>query len=451
MSPLDDELRSLLHSRADLLSPAPDPLVGIERRAARMRRTRVASSMVAAAMAVGVVALAVPSVVHDHAARTEQVATTPPTPSPVPTPSPSSAGAAEDGVLNPADPWVYRGNRNVIADVSTLQAEWSAVHPGAQLTPLYGEVYESSQKPQITFASTGGGDRWGVATSSEAGWTFLHDEVLTSGTKVLMAALPADEVPRLLVIAAPTTGQLEYAKDGSSFGPIAGRLPGVGYVPLEGDTSGDAVRVLDGNGDIDHPVFQGPAPDYQRPTPAPASRGPQETTSAPALAARYAFNPDLPWKYRGTSRDGYGDIVSTDRKQFVTDHGERQGQQDTPLYVVHLSATTDVAVVLHARPGDDWVSFTAHQGSTTHQLAYQPTAGEDILSAYLALDSVNGLLIAVASDSAASLVLQTGSRAEVGGSRTAGIWDWAPHADPQARLAVYAAGDIEPYSSQPAT
>jgi hypothetical protein len=320
------------------------------------------------------------------------------------------------------------------------------------VTPLYGQIYESSQKPQITFVSTGGsGDRWGIATTSEAGWTFLHDAALAPGTTVLMAALPADEVPRLLVVAAPSIGDIAYAPDGSTFSSIPMVVPGVAFRALDGDTSKDAVRVLDGDGNMDSPVFQGAAPDYEGTSAPPSVKQPPETSSAPTLAARYALDPAKPWKYRGATQDGTGDITSADRKEFMSHHAETPGEQDTPLYVAHLSSTTDVAVVLHTRADGAWVSFTAHDGTGTHQVAYQPTRGEDILSAYVPLDGAHGLLIGVASDQAANLVLQTGSRAEVGGSRTAGIWDWAPGADPQARLAAFATGDIEPYSSQSAT
>lgn len=319
MSPLDDELRALLRSRADTLTPASDPLVGVEKRATKMRRTRVASSVAAAALAVGAIAVAVPSLMPHRAQRTEQVATTP-TPSPASTPSPSPV-AVDDSALDPAHPWDYRGDRSVVADVSTLQSEWSTVHPGAVLTPLYGEVYGSSQKPQITFVSSGGGQaRWGVATSSEAGWTFLHDAVLATGTKVLMAALPADEVPRLLVVAAPTTGRLEYAKDGSTFTPIAGALPGVGYVPLQGDTSRDVVRVLDGNGDIGHPVFQGPAPDAAAPTSGNSAR----PTNA------------LDWQTRGT-------VDTRLESQAVSAYAQARGTQDAVVGHQVLWGGTDSA------------------------------------------------------------------------------------------------------------
>ncbi|MDT7572994.1 MAG: hypothetical protein QOE05_3168 [Actinomycetota bacterium] len=268
MTPIDDELRSLLHNRADGVAPAPDPLSGIERRAKRMRRNQVAAAVAGSALAVAAVAVAVPALVPDRGGKSSVVATAPPSESPSPRATAVPGQPVPEGALDPQQPWDYRGDRAVIAgnELTTLQSEWATAHPGATLTPLYGEVYESSQRPQVTFVSTGGGsDRWGVATSSEAGWTWLHDEPLAFGTKALMAPLPADEAARLLVVAAPTTGQIEYAKDGSSFRPLTGVSPsiaGVAYTSLEGDTSHDAVRVLNGDGDIDHPVFQGPAPDY---------------------------------------------------------------------------------------------------------------------------------------------------------------------------------------------
>jgi hypothetical protein len=265
MSPIDDELRSLLHSRADGVAAAPDPLGGVERRAKKMRRNRLAASVAGSAVVVAAIAVAVPSLVPDRN-DASSVATTP-SPDVSVAPSPTTAGSYGPNDLDPAHPWTYRGDPGVVAgnELATLQSEWAAAHPGATVSPLYGEVYEPSRRPQVTFVSTGGGaDRWGVATTSEAGWTFVYDAALPAGTTVLMAALAADEVPRLLIVAAPTTGQIEYAKDGETFAPLTGvaaDIPGVAYAPLEGDTSKDVVRVLDGNGDIDHPVFIGPAPD----------------------------------------------------------------------------------------------------------------------------------------------------------------------------------------------
>lgn len=450
MTPIDDELRALLHSRADVLTPAPDPLGGIERRARRMRRNRVAASVAGSALVVAAIGIAVPALLPEGGGTGQVATSTEPTPSA----SPSVAASAAPGALDPQHPWDYRGDAGLINDneLASLQAEWSAKHPGATVKPLYGSVYESSQQPEIVFVSTGGGaDRWGIGTTSHAGWTWLHDEPLSPGTTALLAALSGDEAPRLLVVASPATGDIGYALDGTTFRSIQ-RSPGIGLTPLEGDTTKDVVRVLDGDGNEDEPVFRGPAPDYLRPSSPPSTpssvKAPAETSSAPALAARYAFDPAKPWKYRGPTE--LGDVVAADNRAFTASHGQGPWTE-TPLYAAHLSATTEVAVVLHVHGTESYVTFTAQDGNGTHQEVDAQPKGQDILSAYVALDAAHGLLIGAASDQAANLVLQTGDRAEVGGSKTAGIWDWAPKADPQARLAVFAAGDAEPYSSQSAT
>jgi hypothetical protein len=458
MSPIDDELRNLLHARADVLAPAPDPLGGIERRARRMRRNRVAASVAGAALAVSAVAVAVPLLRPGTDNGATQFASQQPSLS-GPQPSSTSQAALPATALDPQHPWAYRGDPAVIAgnELTTLRSEWTTKHPGTTLAPLFGHVYEPSAQTEIVFVSTGDTNRWGVATSSEGGWSFLVDEPLAPAATVLMTALPGDEVQRLLILAGPTTGQISYAADGTTFRDYPGVDVGVVFVPLEGDTSRAVVRVLDGDGDLDNPVFLGRIPtatgsgDVPSPSPSPDATQPAEVTSAPTMAARLAFDPAHPWAYRGAAQDGTGDIVSADNKQFMSTYPQSAGEQDTVLYAVHLSATTDVAVVLHARTDGDYVSFTAHDGNGTHQVAYQPATGEDILSAYVPLDAQHGLLIGVVSDQAGNVVLQTGDRAEVGGSRTAGIWDWTPKADPQARLAAFAKGDGEPYSSQPAT
>ena len=165
--------------------------------------------------------------------------------------------------LDPAHPWAYRGDPGLLANgnLDTLRRDWDVKHPGAQLSPLFAQVYEPSQQTEIVFVSHAADDRWGIATTSEGGIDFLVDEPLPSPSTVLMTTLSGDEVPRLLVVAGPATGDLSYAKDGATWRTIPGPTAGIAFVPLEGDTSHDAVRVLDGNGDLDHPVFLGPAPD----------------------------------------------------------------------------------------------------------------------------------------------------------------------------------------------
>ena len=468
MSPLDDELRTLLSDRADRLLPAANPLLGVERRARRMRRNRVAASIGGAAIAVAAIALAVPSVLPDRDVGgpvtyadspspepSESLSASPTIAAPVPPqdwPSRGSAtpaalafakqqyakavqlppngvdlrllwggspdggpqvllaagnkvGApagktelvvvyyAEDGVkqliehnplppdarevdrivnagsdpyvvaigepgtaqigyaadggndfraqpltdgvaafrrlgptgsrpdalfytfsdgtqqtrlvhtgasegsapaasltLDPAAPWAYRGDPAILGHglLGTLQRDWAAKHPGSTLTPLFGQLYEPSRRPEVAFVA---GARWGVATTTGSGTDFVWDQPLPAGTSVLMAALAGDEAGRLLIVTSPAVGQISYARDGLSFHAVTGLVPGVAFAPMATDPSRDAVQVLDGDGNLDSPLFQGPAPDPQHlvTSTAPANLlawQPRGTVPRPALVAQ---------------------------------------------------------------------------------------------------------------------------------------------------------------------
>ena len=312
MSPIDDELRALLSDRASAVPPAPDPLGGIERRAKRMRRNRVAASVAGTALVVSAIALALPTLRPDNGGGTTQVAATP-SPAVSIEASPTAA-PARASMLDPEHPWPYRGLEKLVVptELASLQAEWSAKHPGSTLRPLYGHVYEPSNQEEIVVVSSLP-YRWGVATSSEAGWQFDVDNELPARATVLMTPLPGDEAPRLLILAAPSTGDMSYAKDGTSFRTVVGSDPGVAFVPLEGDTSHDMVRVLDGDGDEDHPVFRGPAPDAD-----------SQVTGTDGRPANY-----LNWQTRGT----------VDRRledQAVAAYAEAKGSRDIALVGHHV-------------------------------------------------------------------------------------------------------------------
>jgi hypothetical protein len=284
MTPLDDELRSMFRNRAGTVAPAPDPLGGIEQRAKRMRRNRVGASVAGAALAVAAIAVAVPSLVPDREAG--QVATTP-------TPSASPGPDLPPTALNPLSPWAYRGDDLSLlgpGTLDTIKREYGSKHGATsiELTPLYGKVYGPSQQFELVFladvtAADGVGQYfWGVSTTpTDAGPVFLADEPLAEPALALMAALPGDAAARLLVVAAPGSGAVEYASDGENFRDIQIKLmveqfgspstqvettTGIGLTALVGDTSKDVVRVLDGQGGLAHPIFEGPAPDYAGPT-----------------------------------------------------------------------------------------------------------------------------------------------------------------------------------------
>src|SRR5881227_3360248 len=101
MTPLDDELRSLFHARTDQLAPPSDPLGGIERRAKRMRRNRVAVSVAGSALLVAGIAIAVPTLSSGDDRPTLLPATQPPSAS-----ATAVAGRAYGpNELDPANPW----------------------------------------------------------------------------------------------------------------------------------------------------------------------------------------------------------------------------------------------------------------------------------------------------------------------------------------------------------
>lgn len=336
MSPIDDELRTLFTSRADLLAPAPDPLAGIESRARRMRRNRVAASVAGTALAVAAIAAVVPAVLPEKVADGGGSQFADPTPSP----------SAPDRVvfttesLDPANPWPFRGAESVLGNgnLETIQREWAVKHPGSTVKPLYGQVYEPSGQAEVVFVATGqGSDRWGVAASSESGPEFLVDNVFAPNTKALLAALPGDEVPRLLMLASPATGDISYAADGTTWQPLTMPAAGVAFRALEGDTSRDAVRVLDGNGDLDKPVFLGPAPDFQS-----------------------VGQPDnlVLWPSRGATLDT--DVFETALTSFATGVGRDRGDVDGSVLFFGDDDAGNVFLL-----GQAWV-----KGSDAHTFGY---------------------------------------------------------------------------------
>ena len=254
MSPIDDELRTALQRRATGVAPSPDPLAGIERRAGRMRRNRLAASVAGSVLAVTAVATAVPLLSGPTVPAAPPVATAPTT---VPSPDPSRDVATSSYALDPAAPWPYRGaalEELGTGTVETVTREYASKRRVAEdalvLTPLWGQVFEPSGQAELVFVAVVDGEaRWGVAQGSESGPEFPVDEPLPDAPLALAAALPGDEVARLVVVAAPTVGALEYGPDdASAYAAMPSLAPGVGITPLEGDPATATYRVLDTSG-----------------------------------------------------------------------------------------------------------------------------------------------------------------------------------------------------------
>lgn len=290
MSPLDDELRAALRGRAYEITPSPDPLAGIERRARRIRRNRVAASVAGSALAVALVAVAVPALVPTAAPM-------PVTPATSPSPSPVALSAA----FSFSSPWAYRGAGEVIANgnAETFTREWAlskAVEPDqVDFVPLYGEVVEVSGDARVVYAArvrVTGVAEYGVVLATESGPEFLSRQPLADQATGLLLAVAGDEVPALLVVAAPDSASLEYAVDGETFTPMRLREPGIGIVPLERPTSRDAVRVVAADG---REVFRGAAP-------SPRVRSPPPSRPASVPRPRPPPRPGLPRSRRPRPR-----------------------------------------------------------------------------------------------------------------------------------------------------
>lgn len=356
MKPLDDELRAVLSSRADSLPLVSDPIAGIERRARRMRRNRVAASIAGTALAVTVVAVAVPALTTGGSTESLPTVATSTTPEP-------SAVAASPYALDPARPWGYRGDSSMYDDGSfaTFQREWAVRHPGSQLLPLLGQVYEPSAAFELVFVGRNdstGEARWGVVQSSESGPEFLLDEPLEDGTTALPAALPGDEVARLLVTAAPEVGEIQYrAETAAPYVGMASIAEGVGITPLEGDPATDRLRILDPDGDV---VFEGPAPEPAATPPAGAGEGPG-TDSLPPLTPPSNV---VDWPVRGTVDN---ELFSQALRAFARETGAAPEAVDAK--VLYAGSRDDRHVMLLQA----WT-----RGEDARTFGYVEAAGEEL-------------------------------------------------------------------------
>ena len=313
MSPIDDELRAALHGRAATLAPSPDPLAGIQRRAGRIRRNRAVTAVLGSALAVAAIAVAVPAV----------------TTSAVPAPQTPAASAGPDRVdgsraLDPRAPWAYRGQALPPGLVDTVTREVAArrgTAPSAlELTPLFGQVLEPGGAFELVFlvGLDGGATRWGVARTGEAGPELLVDAAVDAGATALASTLPGDRtlpggtVPRLLVVASPEAGAVEYAPDGASeYARAAAPAPGIGVIAADGDRATDGIRLLDRSGTE---YSRGPAPDLGA-QPAPAnlldwpqrgvrSEGPPDQAVLDRLTAAGYADPQFRWLFSGSDDAG---------------------------------------------------------------------------------------------------------------------------------------------------
>jgi hypothetical protein len=259
MSPIDDELRRALHDRADHLSPAPDPLAGIESRAHLLRRRR--ASVAGAVLAVVALAVAVPVLTSGSSPTAARLAG-PSTPSATP------------AVVQAADPvnlltWQARGTTPAEADVTALKAGFAAAvsapvdqvqfrllfsttHRG--LTVTMGQAWAQGQLAYDVGYTTGGANSPELFVGKQ---TAMQTPVVA-----LVAAGAAGATTDLLVLVPrPGTGQVSYSPDATTaFTAVAsGRsdIDSVGLVDRDPRAMQDRVQILDGDGNTDKPLYRG--------------------------------------------------------------------------------------------------------------------------------------------------------------------------------------------------
>lgn len=293
MSPLDDELRDALHARTSSITSSPDLFAGIEHKARRMRRRRAAGAVAGSALAVSALGLGGPLVASTLTGGQER-----------PAPPVAADSVRDVYVLDPADPWAFRGDPAALADGGreTFAREF-AVRRGVAdddvtWSPLFGQVDAPSGRAEVVFVATvdvTGQAFWGVVQSSEAGPEFLLDVPLADRTTALPAVLTGEGAPWLLVVASPAAGRAEYAPDAvRGWTAMRELAQGVAITPLDGDPSTDRLRVLAVDGEE---VFAGPAP-QQAPSLPPtgeptAGAEPPQPSNVVDWPVRGSVEPDL--------------------------------------------------------------------------------------------------------------------------------------------------------------
>lgn len=301
MRSLDDELRSLLTTRADDVGPGPvEAFARVEQRARGLRRRRIALAGGAAVVAVALVGVGITAVTDSDLLAGPS------------TGSYAGGGPTEErssSALDPAHPWSYRGEPSLVTqqELDVYQAEYDARHPeGASFSPLFGQVYEPSRIGEVVFVArfADGTANWGVVRGSESGPEFVLDERLPADPTALVAALPGDEQARLLVVAEPTAAGASYLPDGVRSVPMYALADGVWTTGLDGDQARDRVSVTDARGRV---TYSATAPDTASSVTPPATGGtpgnvlsdwPQRGTMPPGLleesVAAYATSRSAP-------------------------------------------------------------------------------------------------------------------------------------------------------------
>lgn len=279
MSPLDKELHDALVRHADDVPAQADLFADVERRARGIRRRRTAAVVGGAAVLVAAVAVVVPTVLdssrHDDGRARFAVSGSA---SPSATPSPSSPVVTPTDVMS----WPTVGetaggdSRWHTLSIQALNARAAQVWPGAtvdRLTPLWRGVDKQNHEVVLVVGHVAGtaqahyvAGAWVDNGDNSETFTALHDIERDPGAVSAWIDGPGPDPGTVIVVGAPGTGQISYRVpggvwqpvehvDGAKFGERWAAFPRA-LVPTPGQVV-DQVQVLDGNGDLGHPLYQG--------------------------------------------------------------------------------------------------------------------------------------------------------------------------------------------------
>lgn len=269
MTPLDDQLRESLSTHAAQVAPSSDPLAGIEARATRIRRRRVAAAVTGAAAAVAAVALVVPGLLPERTTTVQPGATPPASVSASASPSaaPSQTADVPANLLH----WELRGTDAVSPSTLDLRTRFAQAlnRSGDAEQTMYSPLYVD-RVDGVAFTT---GQAW--FDGSDNAYTvsyavgpdnvpqfFLGPVTPTApwGLAFLISGIPGHDL--LVVVPRPGIGQVSYSAHASGgFDPVAnGRsdLDGIGLVERGLNAFDDRLEVLDGDGNMDHPLYRGP-------------------------------------------------------------------------------------------------------------------------------------------------------------------------------------------------
>jgi hypothetical protein len=266
LTPLDDELRRTLSARAGTVAPSPDPLAGLESRARGMRRRRTALSVGGAVAVVAAVAFAVPVLNPDDGSEL-QLGTTP-TPAVSASPTPTAVAVQRpDNVLS----WPTRGDADQGPSVHDLGVAFTRAMDRSDGAEVEYRALFTARTDGVRYTM---GQAWfaGEAVAYSVSYSIGPDNVPQFfvgpatpanpwGLAFLVTGFGNTDHDLLVVVPRPGTGQVLYDDNASGAfrpAPMPSALDGVALVERDLQASNDRLETLDGNGDLDHPIFEGP-------------------------------------------------------------------------------------------------------------------------------------------------------------------------------------------------